>query len=89
MKKKYVKPMIVIESFQLDASIAASCSSQGYTAINYSESTCGFLNAENGLKKYQFFNYDNCELDLTGADEDGHDEICYHGPTVGITFVAS
>ena len=73
MKKKYIKPMFVIESFQLDATIAASCSSQGYFPINYSEKSCGF---EEGVdKQYMFFNYDNCDLDLTGSGGDGNEPI--------------
>ena len=42
MKKNYVKPTLVIESFQLDAAIAASCSSQDFIPINYGENSCGF-----------------------------------------------
>ena len=42
MKKKYEKPIFIIESFQLDASISASCSSQGYIPINYGENNCTF-----------------------------------------------
>lgn len=83
MKKVYMKPMIVIESFQLDATVAASCSSQGYIPINYGEDTCTF---DNG----QFFNYNNCQMDLTGPGGDGNDTICYHGPLLaGSTFISS
>ena len=84
MKKKYEKPIFIVESFQLDASIAASCSSQGYTPINYGENSCTF---ENG----QFFNAKNCQMDLTGPEGDGNDTLCYHGPLLaaGNTFVSS
>ena len=83
MKKKYIKPMFVIESFQLDATIAASCSSQGYIPINYSENSCGY-------DGFEFFNWDHCETDLTGPDGDGNDTICYHGPMLAnATFINS
>lgn len=83
MKKKYEKPIFIVESFQLDASIAASCSSQGYIPINYGEDTCTF---DNG----QFFNYNNCQVDLTGHGGDGNDKDCYHGPfEANATFISS
>lgn len=84
MKKVYKKPIVVIESFQLDAAVAASCSSQGYIPINHGENTCTFDNGE-------FFNYNNCQVDLTGSEGDGNDTQCYHGPMAasGTTFVAS
>lgn len=84
MKKNYVKPYLAVESFQLDAAIAAACSSQGFIPINYGENSCTF---DNG----QFFNSINCQVDLTGPGFDGNDTICYHGPTLtpGMTFLAS
>ena len=82
MKKKYEKPIFIIESFQLDASISASCSSQGYIPINYGENNCTF--------EGEFFSYDNCQVDLTGPKEDGNDTLCYHGPMVANkTFISS
>lgn len=88
MKKKYVKPILVIESFQLDAAIAASCSSQRFIPINYGENSCGFDEISKGY--WQFFNYDNCEMDLTGPGGDGNDTLCYHGPMLaGSTFISS
>lgn len=83
MKKEYRKPYLMVESFQLNAAIAASCSSQGYIAINYGEDTCTF---DNG----QFFNNNNCQMDLTGPEGDGNDTLCYHGPLLaGVTFINS
>ena len=35
MKKNYTKPYIVVETFQLDAAIADSCSSEGKQALNF------------------------------------------------------
>lgn len=83
MKKEYRKPYLMVESFQLDAAIAATCTSQGFLPINYSENTCTF---DNG----QFFNYNNCQMDLTGPEGDGNDTLCYHGPLLaGMTFINS
>lgn len=83
MKRKYEKPVLAMESFQLDAAVAASCSSQGYIPIGYGEDSCTF---DNG----QFFNYNNCQMDLTGPGGDGNDTICYHGPMLaGSTFINS
>ena len=83
MKKVYKKPIVVIESFQLDAAVAASCSSQGYIPIGHGENACSY---DNG----QFFNYANCQMDLTGPEGDNNDTTCYHGPLLaGSTFVAS
>lgn len=84
MKKKYEKPVLMIESFQLDATVAASCSSQDGIPIHYGESNCVF---DGGA----YFNYNNCDEDVTGSDDDGHDTICYHGPelTGGLTFTYS
>lgn len=83
MKKEYKKPYLLVETFQLDAAIAASCSSQGFIPIGRSENTCSF---DGG----QFFNYNNCQMDLTGPEGDGNDTKCYHGPMLaGNTFIAS
>ena len=83
MKREYKKPVLAVESFQLDAAIAASCSSQNYIPIHYGEDNCTF---DNG----QFFNSTNCQFDLTGPDGDGNDTECYHGPVfAGVTFISS
>lgn len=83
MKKTYMKPILVIESFQLDAAVAASCSSQGFIPIGHGENTC--------IAPGGFFNYQNCEVDLTGVGGDENDTPCYHGPTgaAGLTFISS
>lgn len=85
MKKAYTKPQIAVESFQLDAAVAAACSSHAPHAIlNHTESTCTY---DGGA----FFNLYNCQFDLTYKDDDGNDTICYHGPTVseGLYFINS
>lgn len=91
MKKIYSKPYLAVESFQLDAAIAASCSSQDYVPIGYGENNCGLGTPAAGEgKQYQFFNHDNCAFDLVDFAGDGNDTECYHGPHLsGVTFVAS
>lgn len=87
MKRVYSKPVLAVESFQLDAAIAASCSSQGYQPLNhYDYATC-----KDHTDGGYFFNADHCDVDLTPDDGDGSDTICYHGPraTGGITFIYS
>lgn len=83
MKRKYSKPYLLVESFQLNAAIAASCSSDGGIAIHYSEDTCTF---DNG----QYFNAQNCGMDVVGTGGDSNDTICYHGPWIAnVTFINS
>ncbi|MBE6984460.1 MAG: hypothetical protein E7434_02380 [Ruminococcaceae bacterium] len=74
MKRPYQKPYLGLESFQLNAAVAAACSTDGYTPIRHREDDCTF---DNG----QFYNLFNCQVDLTGPANDGNDTICYHGPT--------
>ena len=88
MKKKYEKPALIIESFQLDAAIAASCSSNNYVPLGYTENSCGIDKIGDGY--YQFFGPDHCEMDLVGPGGDGNDSVCYHGPiATGVTYIAS
>lgn len=72
MKKTYTKPYIAVESFQLDAAIAASCSSEGKTALNYAIATCkDYPDAASGY----FGN--SCTHNVV-VEGDGNDLICYH-----------
>ena len=73
MKKTYVKPELVVESFQLDAAVAASCSESGYVPLGRSETSCPH---DSG-----FFALDACLFDETGGDGK-YDSICYHGPQI-------
>ena len=84
MKKEYKKPLIAVESFQLDAAVAGTCVANGFIPIGHGEDNCWFADR-------QFFNYNNCQFDLTGPGGDGNDTLCYHGPTEtgGMTFISS
>lgn len=88
MKKKYEKPILIIEPFQLDATVAASCSSNNYQPLGYTENDCGIDEITPGY--FQFFGNNNCEMDLVGSGGDGNDTICYHGPiATGMTYICS
>ena len=79
MKKVYEKPFVEMESFQLDAAIAASCSSQHFVPIGHSAMTCSYD---------VYFSDTNCDFDAAWPEEDGNDSDCYHGPQ-GVTFTYS
>lgn len=92
MKKTYTKPYIAVESFQLDAAIAASCSpTKG--SLGYSVNTCT-LSDEKGIYlpnlPYLGFacaNEGNADI-VNGGD--GNDSPCYHGPIdVNVMFMNS
>ena len=84
MKKTYVKPYIAVESFQLDAAIAASCSNDGKEPVGHTVNQCKHESGYFG---------DACDpfdlTDFTGPD--GNDQVCYHGPIPGVAdaFLAS
>ena len=81
MRKSYQKPILAVESFQLDAAIAGSCSGQGYVPLNHYEKNCQFDG--------RFFS-SQCYEDVV-TPSNPNDEICYHGPTAtgGMTFIYS
>ncbi len=66
MKKYYEKPIIALESFQLNAAIADACSTYGYIPINQGELSCSFGGG-------QYYSYINCQIDLSGPANDAHD----------------
>ena len=76
MKKKYVKPYVVVESFQLNAAVASACSTDGKMPLHYAMDTC---TAEEEAPGLNYFG-DMCIHDVK-VEGDGNDTICYHGPT--------
>ena len=86
MKKAYKKPFLGIESFQLNAAVAAACSTDKRIPIYHFEDGCSFPK-DSG----QFFSLVNCQIDVTDGSVDGNDTVCYHGPllTNGIVFTFS
>lgn len=81
MKKTYSKPYIAVESFQLDAAIAAACSSKpGVYALGYSLDTCT-LEDNRGSTEFKGLHYfGNACIHDVKVEGDGNDLICYHGP---------
>ena len=83
MKKTYTKPYVIVESFQLDAAIAASCSSENKFPLGYGENSCTSFEEAPGLLYFGFL-CANGGYDVVNTPMDGNDEFCYHGPTVDI-----
>lgn len=79
MKKTYTKPLIAMESFQLNAAIAGACKDDpNKMVLNHYQSTCTSFDVYFGSA---------CASSIPGGidvtvpgffeDEEGH---CYHGP---------
>ena len=66
MKREYKKPMIAVESFQLDAAIAASCSAEGKEPLGVTAEVC-VHDSSMFTTACEYWNIDN-------NDEDG---MCY------------
>ena len=81
MKKKYVKPYIVVESFQLNAAVASACSSENKLALHHGMDSC---TAEEEAPTLNYFG-NLCVHDVQ-IEGDGNDLICYHGPTPANTI---
>ena len=75
MKRPYTKPVLIIESYQLDMNIA-SCSGDGKQPIGLTQDTCTY---NHGGPVY--FS-DNCPDDIVNPIEPG-DGFCYHGFNAG------
>ena len=75
MKKDYKKPYLLVESFQLDAAIAASCSSETKIPLHYGLDSCTL---EEEMFGFGYFG-NQCRHDVK-VEGDGNDTICYHGP---------
>lgn len=79
MKRKYSKPYLAMESFQLNAAIATSCSSEGKQPIHYGENTC-IVGNDSDEQAIEYLG-NACKLDIIGkVGGDGNDTLCYHGP---------
>ena len=78
MKKVYVKPEIVFESFTLSTNIAGDCER---IVGNPSKGTCGVLGnvrGEDNIFASTVGGVDGCQI---WNDTDKHDGFCYHVPT--------
>ena len=89
MKKIYSKPCIAVESFQLDAAIAASCSKEEKVPLNYNLFTCTPFEEEPGL----FYFGPACANGgydvISGPSDDNNGSFCYHGPMFNDMFMNS
>lgn len=87
MKKEYVKPFLAVESFQLDAAIAASCSQLNRVTLGYTENTCTLVEEMPDLGYFGAA----CAKEPSGVDvtlnpgSDVNDGFCYHGPIMDLT----
>ena len=90
MKRTYTKPLIAMESFQLNAAIAAACSQrEGGIAIHYGENSCLASEEMPGLDYFGIACQEAGGKDVVSGGPDGNDGICYHGFIAGIVFLAS
>lgn len=81
MKKKYEKPMIIIENFSLDTTIAGGCEAKtdtkGYGDCGLDMSGVSiFLDGMSGC---------SIKVDNVGGDGE-YNGLCYHVPTEGNLF---
>ena len=85
MKKEYKTPYLIMESFQLDAAVATSCSGAGRVALNHDINSCDLDSI--GIEYFG----SACDMDIVnnpGGDDD--DTFCYHGPVdPNVNFLAS
>lgn len=87
MKKEYVKPYIAVESFQLDAAIAASCTAEGKAPVGYNLNDC--VPDPVIVGAHMTYIGDLCVHDVEVLG-DGNDLVCYHGPVdYNTMFMAS
>lgn len=79
MKRKYSKPYLLVESFQLNAAIATSCSSQGKQPIHFGANTC-IVGDDPDEQAIEYLG-NACKMDIVNdVGGDNHDGFCYHGP---------
>lgn len=73
MKKIYTKPFIAVESFQLNAAIAASCSSQGKQKVGFTMDGCNL--AEEAPN--EIYIGKACAENILNSDINTDDGLCY------------
>ena len=83
MKKTYTKPYLAVESFQLNAAVASSCSSQNRIAINADVDTCNFRNINPGITQFGLACTTNVMLTYGK-----YNTFCYHGPQIDLMSIA-
>ena len=81
MKKLYTKPYLAVESFQLDAAIASSCTGENKHALGYSLNTCTLDDDKGSIAFVGSHYFGQACIHNVQVEGDGNDMICYHGPT--------
>ena len=79
-KKKYSRPSVKVETFQIDTAVA-SCSGEGGVALHYSYETCTALEETGDV---WFGNA--C---AAPAYSDPGKKVCYNAPLFDVTFMNS
>ena len=71
MKKDYIKPYLAVESFQLDAAIAGTCTGDGKMSMNHYPDSCNlFIYGEEVFGSA-------CGDNVIANPNDENDAICY------------
>ncbi|MCD7807962.1 MAG: hypothetical protein LUH02_01360 [Erysipelotrichaceae bacterium] len=91
MKKKYEKPGLIYESFELNQTIAESCGVTGGgnslgTPSHWSKDTCGWSIGGNIVLWGSASNGCN---DIVENDDGAPDGMCYNNPSPGQTIFSS
>ena len=94
MKKTYVKPYIAVETFQLNAAIAAACSSEGKYTLGFGMNSCTLEDDKGstefiGVGIFGLACAANDGHDVINIEGDGNDTLCYHGPHYNDKFMNS
>ena len=90
MKKTYSKPYIAVESFQLDAAIASSCSKNNKIPLNYGMNNCDLADEAPGLGYFGSACAANGGYDVINPNtDDNNGNFCYHGPVFSDMFMNS
>ncbi len=71
MKKDYIKPYLAVESFQLDAAIAGTCSGDGKMPMNHYPDSCNLEDFGEEVFGSQ------CGDNVVANPGDQSDAICY------------
>lgn len=78
MKKTYVKPDIVFESFMLCTSIATTCVFVAHSTPN----SCPYVEEWDGEPISIFSSsMSRCDFKDDDGEQDPYDRICYHNPS--------
>lgn len=73
-----------MESFQLDASVANSCSSEEKAVINSGVNTCTLLEIDPNIIQFGAA----CSVDIVNYRAGRHNTFCYHGPAIDLASIA-